>query len=325
MKLLRSLIVATTIAALPANAATIAITQGTGTNMGGALDGSGNFLYGSVLCGNGTLGTLYGTVANCAIVAANGGLDVNILGASDTNLTPTGTMSAANNFSTGLQVQNFQNGRVTLAGTATSGSILSFTGLAGWNSGILECTGGGTQGTNQFEVDVSGPTGGTLVRRVATFTGPAASIPINLAGQVFLNIVQDQGTSALTCQMRVSVNQSVPDDWAVATQADLSAPINLSTAATIQVIAAIPGQALYLTSWDAIAGGTTNLTWEFGTGTLCGTGTTVLTGAYPLTAQQGLAKGGGIGAVFVVPPGNALCAVNSAAIQVSGSVSYAQR
>jgi hypothetical protein len=246
-------------------------------------------------------------------------------GAADTNLTPTGTMSAANNFSTGLQVQNFQNGRITLAGTATSGSILSFTGLAGWNSGIIECTRGGTQGTNQFEVDVSGPTGGTLVRRVSTFTGPAASIPINLAGQVFTNIVQDQGTAALTCQMRVSVNQSVPDDYAVATQADLSAPINFSTAATIQVIAAIPGQSLYLTSWDAIAGGTTNLTWEFGTGSNCATGTTVLTGAYPLTAQQGLAKGGGVGAVFVVPPGNALCAVNSAAVQVSGSISYAQR
>jgi hypothetical protein len=245
--------------------------------------------------------------------------------AADTNLTPTGTMSAANVFGTGLTVQNFQNGRVTLTGTATSGSILSFTGLTGWNSGLLECQNGGSQGTNQFEADITGPSGGTLVRRVATFTGPTSSIPINLAGVTFVNVVQDLGTSALTCQMRVSVNQSVPDDYAVATQADLSTPVNLSTAATTQIIAAIPGQAIYVTSWDAMAGGTTNLTWEFGTGSNCGTGTTALTGAYPLTAQNGVQKGGGVGAVFVVPPGDALCAVNSAAAQVSGSVTYAQR
>ena len=73
-----------------------------------------------------------------------------------------------------------------------------------------------------------------------------------------------------------------------------------------------------------IAGGTGNITFEYGTGSNCGTGTTTLTGAYPLTAQNGIAKGNGLGAVLKVPSGNALCILTSAAVQMSGSVSYMQ-
>ena len=73
-----------------------------------------------------------------------------------------------------------------------------------------------------------------------------------------------------------------------------------------------------------IAAGTTNFTFEYGTGSNCGAGTTALTGAYGLVAQFGAAKGSGLGPVLVVPAGNALCAVNSAAVQVSGSLAYTQ-
>jgi hypothetical protein len=73
-----------------------------------------------------------------------------------------------------------------------------------------------------------------------------------------------------------------------------------------------------------MAGGTGNITLEYGTGSNCGTGTTALTGAYPLTAQQGIAKGNGLGPVLIAPSGNALCALTSAAIQMSGSLAYTQ-
>mgnify|MGYP001584482886 CR=1 FL=1 len=63
-----------------------------------------------------------------------------------------------------------------------------------------------------------------------------------------------------------------------------------------------------------------NVTLVYGTGSNCGTGTTSLTGAYPLIAQAGIAKGNGAGPVLFVPSGNALCVTNSAAIQISGSV-----
>lgn len=108
------------------------------------------------------------------------------------------------------------------------------------------------------------------------------------------------------------------------TQASASVPINVSTATTTQLVALSGGTSIRVTSFDVIAGGTGNITFVYGTGTNCGTGTTSLTGAYPLTAQAGIAKGSGLGPVLVVPAGNALCVTTSAAVQMSGSVSYTQ-
>jgi hypothetical protein len=103
-----------------------------------------------------------------------------------------------------------------------------------------------------------------------------------------------------------------------------SVAINVSTATTTQLVALSGSTVIYVTSYDVIAGGTGNITFVYGTGASCGTGTTSLTGAYPLTAQAGIAKGSGIGTILKVPAGNALCITTSAAVQMSGSVSYRQ-
>lgn len=103
-----------------------------------------------------------------------------------------------------------------------------------------------------------------------------------------------------------------------------SVPINTAAAATVQLVPAVAGKSIQVSSFDFIANGATTLQFEYGTGAYCGTGTVALTGPYPLAAQAGLAKGNGTGVVLFIPPGNALCAVNSAAVQVSGSVAYAQ-
>jgi len=107
-------------------------------------------------------------------------------------------------------------------------------------------------------------------------------------------------------------------------QADSSAAINVSTATTTQIVALSSSKKIYVTSLDVISGGTGNITFVYGTGANCGTGTTSLTGAYNLTAQVGIAKGSGLGPVLVVPASNALCVTTSAAVQMSGSVAYTQ-
>jgi hypothetical protein len=107
-------------------------------------------------------------------------------------------------------------------------------------------------------------------------------------------------------------------------QASASVPVNMSSATTTQLVALSGSTKIYVTSFDVVAGGTGNFTLEYGTGSNCGTGTTALTGAYNLTAQNGVSKGAGLGPVLIVPAGNALCAVDSAAAQMSGSVSYTQ-
>lgn len=107
-------------------------------------------------------------------------------------------------------------------------------------------------------------------------------------------------------------------------QADTSVAINISTATTTQLVALSNGKKIYVMAWDVVAGGTGNITLEYGTGSTCGTGTTTLTGAYNLTAQAGIAKGNGLGPVLVIPAGNALCALTSAGVQMSGSLAYTQ-
>lgn len=103
-----------------------------------------------------------------------------------------------------------------------------------------------------------------------------------------------------------------------------SVPINVNTATTTQLVALSGTKKIYVTSIGLIAGGTGNVTFVYGTGSACGTGTTALTGAYPLVAQANLTMGSGLGAVLVTPAGQALCVTTSAAVQMSGSVSYAQ-
>jgi hypothetical protein len=141
------------------------------------------------------------------------------------------------------------------------------------------------------------------------------------------------GTSATSAQAVQGVTGGVPmptnsantgGSFTSIIQAGTSLPINLSTATTTQLVAAVSGKAIYVTAWDVIAAGTTNFTFEYGTGTNCVAGTTPLTGPYSLVAQFGAAKGSGLGPVLVVPAGNALCAVNSATVQVSGSLAYTQ-
>lgn len=107
-------------------------------------------------------------------------------------------------------------------------------------------------------------------------------------------------------------------------QAAASAAISVAASTTTQIVALATGKWIFVTSFDFMSAGTLNATLVYGTGSSCGTGTTSLTGAYPLIAQAGIAKGNGTGIVLVIPAGNALCITTSGASQVSGSVSYAQ-
>jgi|SRR5882672_6486505 len=109
-----------------------------------------------------------------------------------------------------------------------------------------------------------------------------------------------------------------------AVQAATSVPINIAASTTTELVALVANKTIFVTSWDVISGGIGNFTLVYGTGTNCGTGTTSLTGAYPLIAQAGISKGDGLGPVLIVPRGNALCATTSTSVQMSGAVSYAQ-
>lgn len=109
-----------------------------------------------------------------------------------------------------------------------------------------------------------------------------------------------------------------------AIQASASKAISVAASTTTEIIALVSTKSIYVTSFDFMSAGTLNATLVYGTGTNCGTGTTSLTGAYPLIAQAGISKGNGAGIILVIPVSNALCITTSGSSQVSGSISYAQ-
>ncbi len=102
-----------------------------------------------------------------------------------------------------------------------------------------------------------------------------------------------------------------------------SVAVTMSTATTTKMVTGVAAKSIYVTNWNIISAGTTNITWVTGTGTNCGTGQTGLSGTYQLTAQVGASIGIGFGAVLVVPVGQDLCLTNSQAISIPGSLAYA--
>jgi len=108
--------------------------------------------------------------------------------------------------------------------------------------------------------------------------------------------------------------------------------INISTATTTQLVAAVSGSPIYVCSGVINqVNGTGSIQFEYGTGTTCGTGTTALTGTvFASTVASGTTNtivnsNKSHGSWLVVPPGDALCAVSTGTIQQSGWFDYIQQ
>ena len=173
------------------------------------------------------------------------------------------------------------------------------------------------------------PVSGTFWQATQPVSGPLTdtqlrATPVPVSGTVTATNAANGSTGASVPASATYVGANSAGNLTGIIQASASVAINVSSATTTQLVALSGSTKIYVTSFDAIAGGTGNITFVYGTGSSCGTGTTSLTGAYNLTAQAGIAKGNGLGPVLVVPAGNALCVTTSAAVQMSGSVAYTQ-
>lgn len=100
------------------------------------------------------------------------------------------------------------------------------------------------------------------------------------------------------------------------------AAISESTAATNEIVALSGSDLIYVCGYKWVTTAANSLSWTRGTGSDCGTGTTAIEGAQPYAANGGVVENGGGHALFVVPAGNALCLVSSAATAHGGRVSY---
>lgn len=221
-------------------------------------------------------------------------------------------------------------------------------------NGVTTLTGAGATGTGSQRVTVAQDTGtiagsavgtaGSASSNVVTVQGVASMTPVNenltqIAGSNVstaatgvqkvgatgnAGVALDQVLGSAAPANALQVGAVTAGNTSAIVQGNTTVAINISTATTTQIIALASSNKIYVTAWNVIAGGTGNFTWEYGTGSSCGTGTTTLSGAYPLVANMGISAATGLGPVLVVPAGNALCAVTSANVQYSGYVTYTQ-
>lgn len=253
----------------------------------------------------------------------------NIVNISGTISLPTGASTSANQTSQITQETAINTNLTNITGTKAAGTAAANAALVAgvYNSTPITLTNGqqaaaqlGVKG--QTVVSLADPTTGVLLDPTAA---SAVQCGTTTGTMVQCALDNTNGSTGSTAPTRATLAGAQSGANMVSLiQANASAAISVSTATTTQIVALSSSLKIYVTSFDVIAGGTGNITFVYGTGSNCGTGTTSLTGAYNLTAQAGIAKGNGLGPVLVVPASNALCVTTSAAVQMSGSVAYTQ-
>ena len=304
-----------------------------GSGAGGAV---------TVICPGGGTACFGGTVgANVSVVGVP--LDASVAGSSaitaadavSTSTTGAGGQTIWTLAPTPASVETF--GLATYQGLLISarGTFTSTTTLV--VEGTMDNAAAQTAGTAKWVAEpvvIPGQTTG-----LSSFNAPfeqAALVATGLQG-ARCRVTVFTTSDSITCTVRTTLSQpgnalqgmSPANPLQVAgniVQANHSLPISLSAASTTQLVLGVIGKTIYVTHWDATVTGTTNLTFAYATGTNCAGGTTPLTGAYglSLTALPGLSPGDGLGPILVVPAGDSLCAVNSAAVGVNGSFAYTQ-
>lgn len=96
-----------------------------------------------------------------------------------------------------------------------------------------------------------------------------------------------------------------------------------TVASITKVISGVSGKSIYLTQLTLHPNNTAVVTFSYGSGTNCGTGTTTFYGPATFGAQENAYIGSGAGAIFVVPQGKDVCVTVATAI-APGWLSYAQ-
>lgn len=153
--------------------------------------------------------------------------------------------------------------------------------------------------------------------------GQSAIIRGESSAGVYENIKTD-GSQHLQVQLVGQLASTVLDPCQSAGVTKSSVAINISTATTTQLVAISGTTAIYVCNFSLtisqVITTANTLLFEYGTGSTCGTGTTVLTGLFGaggVSAAAPIVVTGFGSTLFKAPAGNALCALT--AIGATGS------
>jgi hypothetical protein len=126
---------------------------------------------------------------------------------------------------------------------------------------------------------------------------------------------------ALVCLAPLAVHAQVAPFIADSTLAG----INISTATTTKIVSNAPNKKTLVNIAFLYGPHTNNVTFEYGTGSNCGTGTTAIGGIIELSASTpGFTLGNGTGAVLTIPADKDLCILTTGNVQLSGWLQYNQ-
>lgn len=231
-------------------------------------------------------------------------------------------------------------GAITIAsgavasGAYSAGAIAAGAGVDGW-----DLTQGAKADAKNAATDTTPISIMSVLKQISSSIQAAAS---SLAGTLTIGLPSGASTAANqttanTSLATIATNTGAPipagtayigqasPDPSLGGATPALAFLALPATATTQIIALSGSTVTYVTSRLVLAGGTVNVTFKYGTGTNCGTGTTTLDGPYPLTAQAGFSEGNGGNAVLIVPAGKALCVTTDASVSGGVKLTYQQK
>ena len=239
---------------------------------------------------------------------------------------------------------NLYNSPSSLSGSgtiATSGATLPIS-VGGYNAISMHIA-GTFVGTVNFEADDGGGTNPwnflpcyNSNNAVASSTTVAADIICTVAPHKTFTVywsAYTSGSATITYNLGNAANVAAPQGVTPSarsssgatylTTCDSNVAVNISTATTTQVLAAASSNWRICSISLSVAGTTTpTATIEYGTGTTCGTGTTVLSGALPAGTYT---YGSGIGTIFPALYQKEVCIVSGGTgPSIQGMINYTQ-
>lgn len=219
-------------------------------------------------------------------------------------------------------------GNVVYAAQGLGTVTLRVTGTCTSLAGTVQGSNDG--GTNYTSIPITPISAGASVP-----SGAISAVGFWRANAAGMNRIRVNVTAlAASCTFALSgspattvADQITGDPCDVPTVQKSSVAVAISTATTTQLVALSAGKTIYFCGFVGSMGGTTPaVTFEYGTGSNCATGTVVLTGAIAPTSGSILLMPIGSSTWFQTASANALCALSAGTTpSIQGVLTYVQQ
>lgn len=302
--------------------------------------------------------SLANTAANATAVKVDGSAVTQPVSLTSTTITGTVAATQSGTWTNTVTQATASNLNAAVVGTGTAGSaaggILTVQGVASMTkllvtpdsvalpanqsvnvaqiNGVTTLMGNGTTGTGSQRVTIASDNTAFSVNAAATLGAETTKVIGTVRTLGNAGAILDAATGAAppaNAILHAGLGSGATGGLMVGIAvADGFFNVNISTATTTLLITGVSGRHVRISSIDLVTAAANNVALISGTGATCGTGTAAIVGTTAATgwnfaANGGLTKGTGLGTILrTVATGDSICAITSAATQLSGSIAY---